>query len=449
MDRKTGANGAYAAIATLGGGTTSYMDPTVTAGVQYYYEIKAIDLAGTSPPSNALSATPPMPTVVGEYIFYNDSTFDGENGSSNLTDDNAIATDKTALLPGQAATFANYSSYTDGLNGIMVDVANLLSIPRVDDFTFEVGNNDDVSSWTPAPVPTYVNAYPGRGPGGSTQITVIWDNNAIENEWLQVTLLADAHTGLAANEVFYFGNAIGATGANPNSAQVTSADAARVAANFTSKASVTDPYDINRDGVVDANDVALVNANLTTPSDSLNLISLTPPTVAMLAGASPSYVTGNSTTLRVLGADVGGESRLTYTWSTIGTPPAPVTFSDNGTNTAKNTTATFTHAGFYNFLVTISDPGGSTVTNAVSVLVAQTLASVVVTPAAAVVAGAQSSSFRPAVAISSPNRWPSAPRGLSRRAEARSTAADSTRRPSRAPQPQCGRQAARRLARQA
>ncbi len=161
VDRKTGANGAYAAIATLGGGTTSYMDPTVTAGVQYYYEIKAIDLAGTSPPSNALSATPPMPTVVGEYIFYNDSTFDGENGSSNLTDDNAIATDKTALLPGQAATFANYSSYTDGLNGIMVDVANLLSIPRVDDFTFEVGNNDDVSSWTPAPVPTYVNAYPG------------------------------------------------------------------------------------------------------------------------------------------------------------------------------------------------------------------------------------------------------------------------------------------------
>ncbi len=187
--------------------------------------------------------------------------------------------------------------------------------------------------------------------------------------------------------MFYFGNAIGATGANPNSAQVTSADAARVAANFTSKASVTDPYDINRDGVVDANDVALVNANLTTPSDSLNLISLTPPTVAMLAGASPSYVTGNSTTLRILGADVGGESRLTYTWLTIGTPPSPVTFSDNGTNTAKNTTATFTSAGFYNFLVTISDPGGSTVTNAVSVLVAQTLASVVVTPAAAVVAG--------------------------------------------------------------
>ena len=96
------------------------MDPTVTAGVQYYYEIKAIDPAGTSPPSNALRRRLQCPRSSANTFFHNDSTFDGENGSSNLTDDNAIATDKTALLPGQAATFANYSSYTDGLNGIMV-----------------------------------------------------------------------------------------------------------------------------------------------------------------------------------------------------------------------------------------------------------------------------------------------------------------------------------------
>ena len=56
----------------------------------------------------------------------------------------------------------------------------------------------------------------------------------------------------------------------------------------------------------------------------------------MLASVSPSYVTGNTTTLRTLGADAEGESQLTYTWATTGTPPAAVTFSDNGTNTAKN-----------------------------------------------------------------------------------------------------------------
>ena len=383
VDRKTGPNGTYAAVATLGGGTTSFMDQNLTAGVTYYYEIKAIDLAGTSPASNALGATTPLPAIVGNYVFYNNSSFDGYNGSSNLTDDNAIATDKVALLPGQAGSFANITSYSKGINGVMIDVANLNTVPTADDFDFAVGNNDDDDSWADAPDPTYVNAYPGRGPGGSTQITIIWPDNSIENEWLQVTMLADQVTGLAQDDVFYFGNAIGDTGASTANAQVTSADAARVAANFTSKASVTDPYDINRDGVVNAADVALVNANLTTQADALNLISFVPPTVAMLASASSSYITGNTTTLRTLGADIVGEPSLTYTWSVIGTPPAAVTFSDNGTNTAKNSTAAFTRAGFYNFLVTISDQGGSTVTNAVSVLVAQTLTSVVVAPAPA------------------------------------------------------------------
>ena len=67
-----------------------------------------------------------------------------------------------------------------------------------------------------------------------------------------------------------------------------------------------------------------------------------PPTVATPAAATPNPVTGTSTALSVLGADDGGEANLTYTWIATGTPPAPVSFSVNGTNGAKNTTATFT-----------------------------------------------------------------------------------------------------------
>ena len=37
-------------------------------------------------------------------------------------DDAAIATDKTALLPGETASLANYTSYSRGINGIMVDL---------------------------------------------------------------------------------------------------------------------------------------------------------------------------------------------------------------------------------------------------------------------------------------------------------------------------------------
>ena len=71
------------------------------------------------------------------------------------------------------------------------------------------------------------------------------------------------------------------------------------------------------------------------------------PTVAAPAAATPSTVIGTTTNLTVLGADLAGESNLAYTWSTIGTPPAAVTFSEalNGTNAAKNAIATFSKAG--------------------------------------------------------------------------------------------------------
>src|SRR6185436_6770138 len=95
---------------------------------------------------------------------------------------------------------------------------------------------------------------------------------------------------------------------------------------------------------------------------------------------------GTTTALSVLGADDGGEAALTYTWSTTGSPPAAVSFSANGTNAAKNTTATFTKAGSYSFQVVIRDAGSLTATSPVTMTVSQTLTSIVVTPASASVA---------------------------------------------------------------
>ncbi|MGO8672144.1 MAG: choice-of-anchor tandem repeat GloVer-containing protein, partial [Capsulimonadaceae bacterium] len=84
---------------------------------------------------------------------------------------------------------------------------------------------------------------------------------------------------------------------------------------------------------------------------SLALIQLIPPTVATAAAASPSPVTGTTTNLSVLGASASyPESDLTYTWTWTG--PSGVTFSANGTNAAKDSTATFTQAGTYTFTVT-------------------------------------------------------------------------------------------------
>jgi MYXO-CTERM domain-containing protein len=105
------------------------------------------------------------------------------------------------------------------------------------------------------------------------------------------------------------------------------------------------------------------------------------PTIATAAAATPNPVTSTSTEMSVLGADDGGEAALNYTWSATG--PANVTFSANGTNGAKASTATFTAAGTYSFTVTIRDAAGLTTTSTVTVTVQQTAAAVAVVPGTA------------------------------------------------------------------
>jgi hypothetical protein len=120
-----------------------------------------------------------------------------------------------------------------------------------------------------------------------------------------------------------------------------------------------------------------------------------PPTVASAASASPAVVTGKTTNLSVLGADDGGESNLTYTWTATAKPTgaSDPTFSANGTNAAKGVTATFSKAGSYTFQVTIRDSGGLTATSSVTVTVQQTLTSVVVSPGSVTVKPSSKTQF--------------------------------------------------------
>jgi polygalacturonase len=89
------------------------------------------------------------------------------------------------------------------------------------------------------------------------------------------------------------------------------------------------------------------------------------PTIASAAQASPAIPSGKSTSLSVLGADAGGESALTYTWTAVGRLPAAVTFSSNGTNSAKSTTVTFSKPGEYPLQVVVTDATGLTRTSSV------------------------------------------------------------------------------------
>ena len=114
------------------------------------------------------------------------------------------------------------------------------------------------------------------------------------------------------------------------------------------------------------------------------------PTIVQAAAAMPSPVTAKTTVLSVSASDPSGTSGLTYTWTTTGTPPAPVSFSANGTNAARAVTATFSKAGSYNFQVVVTDPSGFQTKSSVTVVVNQTLSAIKVTPASVTVpAGGQ------------------------------------------------------------
>jgi hypothetical protein len=135
--------------------------------------------------------------------------------------------------------------------------------------------------------------------------------------------------------------------------------------------------------VVIASGIPSAAATLTTPDTAGDAA----PTVATAASATPGSITGLTTALAVLGADSdgGGEPSLTYTWTTTTAPSGVSTpsFSINGTNAAKSTTATLKHAGSYTFAVTITDLSGLSTTGSVSVTVSQTLTSVTVSPTTA------------------------------------------------------------------
>jgi hypothetical protein len=127
--------------------------------------------------------------------------------------------------------------------------------------------------------------------------------------------------------------------------------------------------DVDADGDVDLFGAASYGVNPVILYRS-NLATSAPPTVATSASANPNPATGGTTALSVLGADDGGEAALTYTWAATGTPPAPVTFSPNITNAAKNSTATFTQPGSYTLEATIADAQGQSVKSSVVVDVA-------------------------------------------------------------------------------
>ncbi len=213
-------------------------------------------------------------TIVGRHVFYNNSAFDSVG---ELTDNDAVAIDKRALLPGQTASFDNYTSYTKGINGIMVDVSRLAGTPTADDFRFRVGNDNDPTDWATLEETPLVTVRPGEGADGADRIAVVFSDNTISQEWLQVTMKATDENGLAEDDVFYFGNAVGEVGNSDGDAKVNAFDMLGARDNqrsFLDPAPIDFAYDFDRDGRVNAIDMLIARDNTTSIFNDLNLITV-------------------------------------------------------------------------------------------------------------------------------------------------------------------------------
>jgi len=314
-------------------------------------------------------------TVVGRHIFYNDSAFDGNDPAANADDDEAIAVDKQALRDGQVATFANYTSYARGINGVMVDIQGLAAPPSAADFEFCTGNDNDPDTWVAAPAPTSITVRTGAGVDGSDRVTIIWPDNAIEKTWLRVTVKETVSTGLGEPDVFYFGNAIGETGNSAADARVSPTDAIACRNNPHSEqnpAGIADVYDFDRDTHVGPTDQILCRNNGTNAASALRLINLIENQPPEVDAGLDALVTPPETSTALDGtvSDDGWPvppGELTTTWSKV-TGPGMVTFDDAS---AVDTTATFTAPGEYVLKLEATD-GEYTISDTVGITVADT-----------------------------------------------------------------------------
>ncbi len=230
-------------------------------------------------------------TVAARHIFYNDSSFDGNDPAANAADDLAIAPDKQVLPFDQTATQANYSNYSRGLNGVMIDIAGPHGTISVEDFIFQVGNNNFPDTWDETPAPLSVITRPGAGQNGSDRVEITWADGAITNEWLEVVVAANRDTGLAKPDTFYFGNAVGESGDSSSDAQVKPSDALQVINRLSgppAPAAIDDSLDFNRDQSVNALDALMViNRLIVAPADLqlINVASIPPSQINMTLSA--------------------------------------------------------------------------------------------------------------------------------------------------------------------
>jgi O-glycosyl hydrolase len=349
----------------------------------------------TAPPSPLASVTITAQSGGSTYKYYLAvadplAWYQADTTGTTLVDSSGHG--KTATMTGTLNTTYNFTSGIEGtaLHLIAagtpaVEYASLPSgiVSGLNDFTITAWVNiDTLNTWsrifdfgTGTTANMFLTAQ-ANGTGGPLRFAITTSGGGGEQRldgpvlsagtWYHVAVTLSGNTG-----TLYVNGAVAATNTNMT---IHPASLGSTTQNYIGKSQYSDP---GFQGSID--DFRIYSRALS----ASEVLALAKPTLIFAATPGVSPVTTTSTTLSVLGTDqTAGESALTYTWATTGSPPAPVVFSANGTNFAKNTTATFTAPGTYNFQVTILNPTtGSTLVTTTSATVNQMLTSIIVSPA--------------------------------------------------------------------
>ena len=237
--------------------------------------------------------------VVGRYLFYDQSKFDGQVAGPNAGDDAAIS-DKAAYLPGDGLAGPQHASnYSHGINGVMIDITGSHPGITVDDFVFRWGtSDDDYATWPLAASPSQITVRGGAGVAGADRVVITWPSDALRGQWLEVIVRAGDNTGLEEADVFLFGSRPGDAFINSPATIYSTTAADELAARFNPAfgVGVNHVLDFDKSGGVSSGDqlAARFNGGIT---ERVNIPAVSLDLAAELANDTAPGGTQNNDTI--------------------------------------------------------------------------------------------------------------------------------------------------------
>jgi subtilisin family serine protease len=200
--------------------------------------------------------------VTNRRVYYRGSSFQSSGGIAGATDTSKLVA--RASGESQTLSYQNIINTSRGINGMYFDLAGITGASlSASDFAFRMSPtgsyNEGVhppSNWANAPAPSAIVVTPGTG-SAPARVRIDWPDNAISNRWLQIKILATANTGLVAPQVFYLGHLYGeVNGLVSNGVlSISIGDVTALRPNVGFSATVTSPFDLDKNGTVSIGDI--------------------------------------------------------------------------------------------------------------------------------------------------------------------------------------------------